>query len=98
MNMRNMAFLAIVLAAGAAFAATSQVSAAEKFIPKGHSYAPGHERIPALNSYADRINNRADVYESEIYRKQRQRAVQRTQMQQMLSRDLNGQPSFGPSY
>ncbi|NNF79827.1 MAG: hypothetical protein HKN05_17535 [Rhizobiales bacterium] len=44
--------------------------AAEFFVPQGHSYAPGDERIPLLNSQRDRVNARAAEIETEIYRRQ----------------------------
>lgn len=46
-----------------------------KRIPSGHSYSPKHQRLPRLNSRQDRINGQADIYQSEIYRSQRDTAV-----------------------
>lgn len=64
----------MILGLGLAFAVSvssaAQVNAEGKFVPQGHSYAPGDERIPLLNSNRDRINARAAEIETEIYRRQ----------------------------
>lgn len=43
----------------------------ENFIPMGHSYSPDSPEIPAFNSEEDRLNSQVDIYESEIYNRQR---------------------------
>jgi hypothetical protein len=56
----------------AVLAAQALPSAAyENFIPLGHSYSPDSPELPAFNSEEDRINSQADIYESEIYTRQR---------------------------
>ena len=45
----------------------------ENFIPLGQNYAPGDDQLPPLNSAADRFNAQVDVYETDIYTKQRGR-------------------------
>lgn len=64
----------LVLAGAGALALCLSVpvaaNAAEYFVPKGHSYSPGNERLPLLNSRRDRIQARTDEIESEIYRRQ----------------------------
>ncbi len=63
----------IVAGAGAlalTFSFPAVSNAAEYFVPKGHSYSPGNERLPALNSGRDRIQARTDEIEAEIYRRQ----------------------------
>lgn len=40
------------------------------FLPSGHTYAPNDERLPYPNSRRDRLQAEADVYETEIYRRQ----------------------------
>jgi hypothetical protein len=47
-------------------------SAAENFIPGGHTYSPERSNLPELNSPQDQINLGADLIESEIYNKQRE--------------------------
>ena len=47
-------------------------SAAENFIPGGHTYSPERSALPELNSPQDQINLGADLIESEIYNRQRQ--------------------------
>jgi len=44
-------------------------------LPSGHSYSPNEPRLPALNSQRDRVNSRADIYESEIRRANRDAAI-----------------------
>ena len=44
-------------------------------LPSGHSYSPSQQRLPALNSRRDRVNSRADIYESEINRANRDAAI-----------------------
>lgn len=58
------------LAISVSISATVPGSAEGQFVPKGHSYAPGDERLPLLNSNRDRINARAAEIETEIYREQ----------------------------
>src|SRR3954447_10628603 len=50
-------------------------SAFENYVATGHAYAPGHERLPPLNSEQDQINLQTDIYESELYTKQRERKI-----------------------
>ncbi|MGE3829689.1 MAG: hypothetical protein AB7F76_01730 [Parvibaculaceae bacterium] len=47
-------------------------SAAENFIPGGHTYSPERSTLPELNSPQDQINLGTDLIEAEIYRKQRE--------------------------
>ncbi len=64
----------LIVAGAGALALTLSVpaalNAAEYFVPQGHSYSPGNERLPALNSRRDRIQARTDEIEAEIYRRQ----------------------------
>lgn len=61
-------------------ATVAPASAAEFFVPQGHTYAPNDERIPLLNSRRDRVNARAAEIETEIYRRQLR---QRKQLERM---------------
>ena len=85
----------------ASFLAGSVVALAEpgKRIPGGHSYSPTQQRLPALNSRQDRINARADIYESEIYRTNRDAAITFSNMR-IFGRDslLRGGSSNRPRY
>ncbi|MEM7429052.1 MAG: hypothetical protein AAF441_23435 [Pseudomonadota bacterium] len=63
----------IVAGAGAlalTFSLPAASHAAEYFVPQGHTYSPGTERLPALNSRRDRVQARTDEIEAEIYRRQ----------------------------
>jgi hypothetical protein len=64
MRLTVVAVLAIVLGAAPA-------GAFENFIPLGNNYSPDDPRLPPLNSEQDRINAQVDIYESEIYNRQR---------------------------
>ena len=43
----------------------------ENFIPLGHGYSPEEAELPSLNSERDQVSSQTDVYESEIYNRQR---------------------------
>lgn len=60
------AIFAAVLGAGA-----SPALAFENFIPLGHNYAPEDSQLPRLNSDQDKINAQVDIYETEIYTRER---------------------------
>jgi hypothetical protein len=45
--------------------------AVENFIPLGQGYAPGDSVLPPLNSAQDKFNGQLDIYETEIYTRQR---------------------------
>ena len=85
---------------GVVFVALSATSvlAVETFVPKGHSYAPGYERLPALNSAQDRRNGQADIYEAEIYRVYRERAIHEAEMLRLEQHDMSGGTDFEPRY
>ena len=44
-------------------------------IPAGHSYSPNQEKLPTTNSRKYRLNSQTDIYETEIYRKNRETAI-----------------------
>ena len=46
-------------------------SAFENFIPLGNNYSPDDQTLPAFNSDQDRLNSQVDIYETEIYTRQR---------------------------
>ena len=68
-------------------------------VPAGHSYSPTEQRLPPLNSRRDRINSRADIYEAEIYRANRDAAITFSNMR-IFGRDrlLRGGSSNRPRY
>ena len=73
-------------------------NAAEKFVPQGHSYSPDENRLPLLNSSRDRVNSQADIYEAEIYRIERERAIIEGELQRHIQHDLSGGSEFQPRY
>ncbi len=82
----------LILAVAVAAFASLEASAAENFIARGHSYAPGENTLPPLNSTQDEINKETDLLEAEIYVEQRER--KRTDSE--LSRFINNQELTGP--
>ena len=74
MTVRNSVFGGILITALLAGSSVVFADNANR-LPAGHSYSPSEQRLPALNSRRDRINSRADIYESEIRRANRDAAV-----------------------
>ncbi len=72
--------------------------AEQKFVPQGHTYSPDQNRLPLLNSRRDRVNSQADIYESEIYRIQRERAILEAEMTRHIQHDFSGGANFEPRY
>jgi hypothetical protein len=62
---------AAAIVAGTLVAANTPALAYENFIPLGHNYSPDQSELPQLNSEQDRINAQTDIYEAEIYTRQR---------------------------
>src|SRR4051812_22491480 len=63
----------------------------ENYVATGHPYAPGDDQLPLLNSPQDQINLQTDIYESELYQRQRERKLLDSQMFQ-LRNDLRLDP------
>lgn len=85
--------LAVLTAAAAVLA--QPALAYENFIPLGHSYSPDTPELPAFNSEEDRINSQVDIYESEIYNRQRRAKIFSSQFQQFRSdQELKGGSKF----
>ena len=72
--------ISIVVTAAALMFAAAPAHAYENFIPLGHNYAPGENELPRLDSDQDRVNSQVDIYESEIYNRQRDLKEFSTQM------------------
>jgi hypothetical protein len=83
-----MGILALVTAAGAA----------ENFVPLGLGYSPDRQQLPPLNSALDALNAQTDVYESEINRIQRQRAIQATELARHRDLNLDTDTILTPDY
>ena len=43
----------------------------ENFIPLGHNYSPDNSELTEINSEEYKLNAQVDIYEAEIYRRQR---------------------------
>ena len=85
----------LVLAAVASLTLWSaEANAVENFIPLGQNYAPGDSVLPALNSPQDKVNAQVDIYQSEIYTRQRYNKEQNS----YVRRFLNSQQGNGGSY
>jgi hypothetical protein len=93
--MRAVAFKGVLAAGLTVFVAVPTAIGVEKFIPNGHLYSPDNRPLPPLNSPADYINNRTDVYQSEIHRKEYERKMFDTEFYRY---DLNPGPADGPQY
>jgi hypothetical protein len=72
--------------------------AAENFVPMGLGYSPERQELPPLNSPLDQLNAQADVYESEINRVQRERALKATELSRHQDLDLDTDPVLTPDY
>jgi hypothetical protein len=85
--------LVIAVAAAVLAVQASSALAYENFIPLGHAYSPEDSELPAFNSDQDRLNSQTDIYETEIY--VRQRTAQEFSSQ--LNRFRNDQELKGAS-
>ena len=67
----------------------AQAAAYENFIPLGHNYSPDDSVLPALNSRQDKVNAQVDIYEAEIYTRQRILKVQNSYFRRFMSAQEN---------
>lgn len=70
---------------------TATAQQAKTFAPSGHSYAPNDQRVPHPNSRRSRLQADADVYETEIYRRQ----LEQSKFQERFKR-FNDHSFFSP--
>lgn len=75
----------ILLATGLVLALTAPASAYENFIPLGTGYSTEVGSLPSFASERGQISQQTDVYESEIYRKQRSELEFINHMRQFMS-------------
>lgn len=61
----------VIVACAALTVMTAPALAYENFIPLGHAYSPEDAELPPINSDQERIISQTDVYEAEIYTRQR---------------------------
>jgi hypothetical protein len=72
--------------------------AAENFVPLGLGYSPERQVLPPLNSPLDQLNAQTDIYESEINRIQRERAIQATELARHRDLIQDTDPILTPEY
>lgn len=65
------------------------------FMPEGHTYAPGEERLPPINSAESYFNTQVDILQTEIYRRNYEQSMFESEMSR---HDLRGGPLLGPNY
>jgi hypothetical protein len=79
-------------------ALATAAGAAGNFVPLGLGYSPERQELPPLNSALDALNAQTDVYESEIDRIQRQRAIQATELARHRDLNLDTDTILTPEY
>ena len=79
-------------------AGVNPVLAVENFVPNGHTYGPGSGPLPYLNSPQDKINGQADIYQTEIWKKQIERKLFDSRMQRFINHDLSSGSFDRPTY
>jgi hypothetical protein len=67
----------------------------ENFIPLGHNYSPDNPELPSLNSDVDQLNSQVDIYEAEIYTRQRTAKTFSSQLDRFANdQELSGSSEF----
>ena len=79
-------------------ALATAAGAAENFVPLGLGYSPERQELPPLNSALDALNAQTDIYESEIDRIQRQRAIHATELARHRDLNLDTDTILTPEY
>lgn len=75
----------ILPAIGFVLALAAPASAYENFIPMGTGYSTEVSSLPSFDSERGRISQQTDIYESEIYRKQRRDIESINHLRQFMS-------------
>jgi hypothetical protein len=76
-------------------AASGSAMAYENFIPMGAGYSSSVSEVPEFGSAKGKVNSRADVYETEIYRKGRKKVEAESRLRQFFSdRNANSTDGF----
>lgn len=89
-----MRFSFVILVAAFAFA-PAPAMAYENYIPLGHSYSPEDSQLPEFNSEQDKLNSQVDIYESEIYNRQRRAKVFSSQLDRFKNdQEISGSSEF----
>jgi hypothetical protein len=84
----------LLLLAAVAFA-PAPAFAYENYIPLGHSYSPDDSVLPEFNSDQDKLNSEVDIYESEIYNRQRRAKVFSSELDRFKNdQEISGSSDF----
>ncbi len=75
----------IVVAMGVVAACATGAKAFETFIPMGTGYSTEITDVPAFDSTRGRVNQEADIIETEIYRLNRLEAQQESRLNRFFS-------------
>ena len=70
----------------------------ENFIPAGTGYSTENQSLPDFNSDQSSINQQTDIYETEIYRKQRKYAEDDARLRQFFSQNYVSSTNGGVDY
>ena len=82
-------------AAVALVSMTPAAFAYENFIPLGQSYTPDEHTLPKLGSERDRFNAQVDIYESQIYNRERNQKILSSRMEQFSNdHEFTGRSGF----
>jgi hypothetical protein len=76
---------ALLPAAGLALVLATPAGAFENFIPLGTGYSTEVSSVPAFDSIAGQVAQQSDIYESEIYGKQRRAKEFESRLRQFSS-------------
>ena len=92
----------VAMALGSAPAALSQNDGAPQghlfsppYMPPGHTYAPGEESLPPVNSAQSQFETQVDILQTEIYRRNYEQSMFESEMSR---NDLGVGPLLGPNY
>ncbi|MFN0193715.1 MAG: hypothetical protein ACKVP5_17360 [Aestuariivirga sp.] len=66
----------------------------ENFIPLGHGYAPDEPVLPSLSTERAQISQQSDIFETEVYRAEREDKV----IDSFLNRFISDQEKVGGDY
>jgi hypothetical protein len=80
MKMRFACLIAVFLASGA-----SSASAYENYIPLGTGYSSKVEALPSFDSEEGVVASETDVYETELYKRQRKQIEDESRFKQFFS-------------
>lgn len=65
------------------------------YMPQGHTYMPGDDDLPPVNSAQSQFQTRVDILQTEIYRRQYETRLFESEMHR---HDLGVGPLEGPRY